>query len=60
MRTFGRLGLAATLLTVVSIAGAAELKSGLQVGESVGAFNVVKCSGAINDGVQVGDQLCYR
>ncbi len=60
MRTIVRLGLAATLLAVVSVVGAAELTSGLQVGESVGAFDVVKCSGAINDGVKVGQKLCYR
>jgi hypothetical protein len=41
--------------------GAAELlKSGPQVGDSVGAFQVVKAAGAEGDGVAVGDQLCYR
>jgi hypothetical protein len=43
-----------------SAAVAAEaLKSGLQVGDSVGAFDVVKCGGS-DDGVSVGQQLCYR
>jgi hypothetical protein len=60
MRCIKRIGLAATLLAVASVAGAAELESGLQVGDSVGAFDVVKCSGAVNDGVEVGQQLCYR
>jgi hypothetical protein len=50
-------------LVVVSCAAflvAGEVKSGLDVGASIGAFDVVKCSGAANDGVDVGEQLCYR
>ncbi len=31
-----------------------------QVGEFVGAFQVVKAAGAPDDGVKDGDQLCYR
>ena len=37
----------------------ADVRSGLQIGESVGAFQVVKVGG-IEDGVQIDDQLCYR
>jgi hypothetical protein len=55
---FAALGLAAVAL-LATVAGAEELKSGIPVGGSVGAFQVVKCGGA-NDGVQVGQQLCYR
>ncbi len=44
----------------VSLASAEELKSGLQPGENIGAFIVVKCSGALDDGVAVGKSLCYR
>lgn len=40
--------------------GAEALKSGLQVGQKVGAFNVVKCGGALDDGIRVGAELCYR
>src|SRR4051812_8713800 len=52
-------GLFAVLLGV-SVAGAAELKSGLQAGDMVPAFDVEKCAGALNDNVKVGDSLCYR
>jgi hypothetical protein len=37
----------------------ANVRSGLQTGESVGAFQVVKVGG-IEDGVQIDDELCYR
>ena len=60
MRASLTFGIAALLLAGVSLAQAAELKSGLQQGESVGAFQVEKCGGAVNDNVKVGDQLCYR
>ena len=50
----------AALLVAGSIVAAAELKSGLQPGEAIGAFDVVKCAGAEKDGVDLGDQLCYR
>ncbi|HEV2968719.1 MAG TPA: hypothetical protein VGY55_01945 [Pirellulales bacterium] len=39
---------------------AAEFRSGPQVGDLVGAFQVVKAAGAVDDGVSVGDELCYR
>lgn len=41
-------------------ARAAEIKSGLQTGEHVGAFIVEKCAGNPDDGVPVGQKLCYR
>lgn len=44
----------------VSLVVAGELKSGLQPGAAVGAFNVVKCAGAVGDGVDLGTELCYR
>lgn len=37
---------------------AAELQSGIAVGESVGAYSTTKCGG-IDDGVEVGKALCY-
>ncbi len=48
------------LLAGASLAVAAELKSGVQPGDSIGAFDVVKCAGAVDDGVSTGDKLCYR
>ncbi|MEX0611152.1 MAG: hypothetical protein WD229_03435 [Pirellulales bacterium] len=59
MRVLTTFGLAA-LFAGVTAASAGELKSGLQAGDSVGAFDVVKIAGAADDGVQVGKQLCYR
>jgi hypothetical protein len=53
----------AGLLAVGLLAGnghAAELQSGPQPGESLGAFTVTKAAGAPNDGVAVGQKLCYR
>ncbi|MGC4001795.1 MAG: hypothetical protein QM811_01015 [Pirellulales bacterium] len=44
----------------VGTTSAAELKSGPQKGEEVGAYEVVKCAGNANDGVDTGKQLCYR
>jgi len=43
-----------------AFASAEELKSGLAAGERIGAFNVVKVAGAADDGVAVGNELCYR
>ncbi len=41
-------------------AAKAELKSGPQDGDSLGAFNVTKVAGAEDDGVEQGQNLCYR
>lgn len=60
MRTLWRCSVAAVLLAGAATAIAAELKSGLQEGDSVGAFDVVKCAGAEGDGVKEGQELCYR
>jgi hypothetical protein len=51
---------AAAILASATAVGAEELKSGLQPGQPIGAFDVLKCSGATDDGVKVGTQLCYR
>ena len=59
MRHRMRLGLALALVASATVAGAEELESGLPVGKFVGAFDVVKCAGP-DDGVQIGQQLCYR
>jgi hypothetical protein len=38
----------------------AEVTSGPQVGEKVGAFTVTKVAGNPDDGVEAGKTLCYR
>jgi hypothetical protein len=60
MRASITLGLAAMLLTGVTAVLAAELRSGLQPGDLVGAFDVEKCGGAVNDGKDIGANFCYR
>jgi len=52
--------LAVAVVATASLAQAEELKSGLQVGEGIGAYIVEKCAGNPNDGVAVGETLCYR
>lgn len=47
-------------LALTSFVQAAELKSGLQVGQPIPAFIVAKVGGAADDGVEVGKELCYR
>jgi len=49
----------ALALAVGATVRADELKSGIQPGEAIGAFDVVKCAGP-DDGAGVGDKLCYR
>lgn len=58
MKKMAILGIVAALAT--SVAMAEELKSGLQPGDSVGAFTVEKVAGNPNDNVEVGKSLCYR
>ena len=51
---------AVCLVAATGVALAAgDLKSGPQVGDPVGAYNVTKITGP-SDGVQIGAQLCYR
>ena len=54
--------LAALVAVAVTAAGvaSADLTSGPQPGESVGAFTVTKVAGNANDGVAEGKSLCYR
>ena len=51
---------ALALLAVTTAVSADEIKSGLQPGQSIGAFDVKKCAGASEDGVSVDQTLCYR
>ncbi|GAB5405496.1 MAG: hypothetical protein Aurels2KO_37270 [Aureliella sp.] len=46
--------------TVVAEDAKKPVKSGLQAGKSLGAFDVVKCAGEEADNVPLGDKLCYR
>lgn len=52
----------AALLFAASVAvavAADKFKSGPQPGDLIGPFNVVKCNGTTEDGVKIGDELCY-
>lgn len=59
MKHLTLLSLTISLATAGSLM-AGEIKSGPQVGDSLGAFMVTKCAGAEEDGVAEGDNLCYR
>ncbi|MGN6136665.1 MAG: hypothetical protein ACTHOU_19455 [Aureliella sp.] len=54
------LAMVVALVGLTSFANAADIKSGLKVGEEVGPFDVTKLAGAESDGVKIGQQLCYR
>ena len=50
-------------LLLGSVVSAKEKESGeacLQAGDAIGAFYVTKVAGADDDGVEAGEQLCYR
>ncbi|MCG8586451.1 MAG: hypothetical protein MI757_17215 [Pirellulales bacterium] len=59
MRSLVTCSVALAVASLVSVAQA-EVKSGPQAGESVGAFTVEKIAGNANDGVADGKKLCYR
>jgi len=59
MKWFAGISMVALLLAT-QIVRADEIKSGPQPGDKIGAFDVVKCAGAADDGVDVGNKLCYR
>ena len=52
--------LAATVALASMMVARAEMTSGPQVGERVGAFTVTKVAGNPDDGVDAGKNLCYR
>jgi hypothetical protein len=60
MRQLLSLGFAIAVVVYAGGLMAEELKSGLQEGESIGAFTVEKCAGNAEDGVPEGEKLCYR
>ena len=52
--------MAAALVLTTAMVACAEVTSGPQVGDSVGAFIVTKVTGNPDDGVDEGKTLCYR
>jgi len=44
-------------ISAVPLCGA-EVKSGVEVGKTVGTYSTTKCGG-IEDGVKEGESLCY-
>ena len=52
--------MAVALVLGVAVTAQAEVTSGPQVGDSVGAFTVTKVAGNPDDGVEAGKSLCYR
>ena len=55
MRNFVIPSVALLITSIGAVAMAADLESGLQVGESAGAFTVNDCTGPSE-----GKSLCYR
>lgn len=60
MKRFAMFGLASAFALSVVTAYAVEMSSGPKAGEQVGAYTVKKVAGNANDGVEVGQDLCYR
>ncbi|MFM7250759.1 MAG: hypothetical protein ACKO5R_12730 [Planctomycetaceae bacterium] len=52
--------MAVALVLGVAVAAPAEVTSGPQVGDQVGAFTVTKVAGNPDDGVEAGKSLCDR
>ncbi|HZZ29497.1 MAG TPA: hypothetical protein VFE46_15975 [Pirellulales bacterium] len=53
-------GLSLAVLMMASATRAEALRSGPQPGETLDSYQVTKVAGAPDDGVPVGQQLCYR
>ncbi len=60
MRALCATGLVVALAFGLVATASAEVTSGPQVGEPVGAFTVTKVTGNPDDGVEDGKTLCYR
>ena len=58
MRISATMGVLALFVLAASSVNAAELKSGLQVGDPIVTYTGEKCGG-IQDGIAVGKNLCY-
>ncbi|MEM6979257.1 MAG: hypothetical protein AAF539_06270 [Planctomycetota bacterium] len=59
-RLFLTATLALCVVSGISFADNAAADDGLCAGDPIGAFYVTKVAGAEDDGVEVGDALCYR
>jgi hypothetical protein len=59
MNRFIPWSLALALVCGATMLRADDLKSGLEVGKDIPAHQTEKCGGAEEDGVKVGQQLCY-
>ena len=60
MKRLTGITIATALLACASFAIAEDIKSGLQTGALIDAFYVTKLAGAEDDGVKLGQNLCYR
>ena len=60
MKCVAPMGLAICVVFAACQLRADDLKSGPQPGDMLGAFEVTKVAGAPDDGVKVGQDLCYR
>ena len=60
MRALCATGWMAAVVLGMAATASAEVTSGPQVGEPVGAFTVTKVTGNPDDGVEDGKTLCYR
>ncbi len=63
MRKAWKMAVAAVAIAAATVVGgvvSAEVTSGHQVGDAVGAMTVTKVAGNPLDGVQEGQSLCYR
>ncbi|MFN5469266.1 MAG: hypothetical protein ACK5ZC_13215 [Pirellulaceae bacterium] len=60
IRSVGCIALAALVSLFPATGSAKEPAKGLQSGDALGAFTVQKVGGATEDGVEVGESLCYR
>jgi hypothetical protein len=60
MKTIAAFTIALLASSITLAVRAAEIKSGPQPGDMLGAFEVTKVAGAPSDGVKVGQDLCYR
>lgn len=46
-------------MVIATVARSADIKSGLQVGDSVPTYTATKCGGGTSDGIKVDASLCF-
>lgn len=59
-RVFLLASLSLTIVCGLTMAAESSTEDGLKQGDPIGAFRVTKVAGAEDDGVEPGDDLCYR